>query len=351
MKLLSRLEQWSDMQNIGDIFNIFTPFLKMYRQYTERYEDSLNLLLDLGKKESNLTLFTEELSTHPAAKGKQLTSYLILPVQRIPRYVLLLEDLMKNTDPNHPDYQNLHTSLTEIKAVTFFINGAVQIAENRKKMFSVQEIFYSCPIPIFQMHRTFIHDGPLLKQNRRGDNIKKNFFLFSDIIVYGREDPKLTQIRRRDTLKFGKSFYLHTINVTDLPDIERDPDGINAEIYRPNFGMVIEGPTKSFSVFASTEKEKSIWIQFLHESISTARKKEGKDSEHFEKAATWVPDFVMKKCPGCMREFGFFVRRHHCRKCGTLICDSCSRQRLTISSISAEELQRVCDSCFKSSSK
>lgn len=259
-----------------------------------------------------------------------------------------MEDLIRNTDPNHIDYSDINTSLTEIKGVTFFINGAVQIAENRKKMFSVQEIFYSCPITIFQMHRTLIHEGPLLKQNRRGMNIKKFFFLFSDVLIYGREDPKLTQIRRRDTLKFGKWFELHTIQVTDLPDIERDPDGINAEIYRPNFGIVVETPSKSFSLFAANEKEKATWFEFLQQAISEARKKKGMDSEPLEKAASWVPDFVMKKCPGCMREFGFFVRRHHCRKCGTLICDNCSSNRITILSISSKEPQRVCDSCFKS---
>ena len=36
-----------------------------------------------------------------------LLSYLILPVQRIPRYNMLLRDLVKQTEESHPDYENL----------------------------------------------------------------------------------------------------------------------------------------------------------------------------------------------------------------------------------------------------
>jgi len=136
------------------------------------------------------------------------------------------------------------------------------------------------------------------------------------------------------------------IQVIDLPDIERDPDGLQAEIYRPNYGMVIETPQKSFSLFAENESDKQSWFSLLKEAISVARKKEGKE-EDIEKAASWVPDLLMKACPGYMREFRFYVRRHHCRKCGTLICDSCSTKRLTIPSIHTQIPQRVCDSCYK----
>ena len=33
--------------------------------------------------------------------------YLITPVQRIPRYILLLKDIIKKTPEDHPDYPQL----------------------------------------------------------------------------------------------------------------------------------------------------------------------------------------------------------------------------------------------------
>lgn len=37
----------------------------------------------------------------------------------------------------------------------------------------------------------------------------------------------------------------------------------------------------------------------------------------------WIPDEYSKKCMKCKREFDFFTRKHHCRRCGLLLCFSC----------------------------
>lgn len=44
-------------------------------------------------------------------KTKSLDNYLIQPVQRIPKYVLLFKDLLKNTNLEHPDYKNIEKIL------------------------------------------------------------------------------------------------------------------------------------------------------------------------------------------------------------------------------------------------
>ena len=43
----------------------------------------------------------------PDQSNHDLKSMLIMPIQRIPRYKMLLDDLKKHTPQNHPDYQNL----------------------------------------------------------------------------------------------------------------------------------------------------------------------------------------------------------------------------------------------------
>jgi hypothetical protein len=40
-------------------------------------------------------------------KGSDLVSFLVKPVQRLPKYVLLYKDLLKHTDKDHPDYENI----------------------------------------------------------------------------------------------------------------------------------------------------------------------------------------------------------------------------------------------------
>ena len=43
----------------------------------------------------------------------------------------------------------------------------------------------------------------------------------------------------------------------------------------------------------------------------------------FEKT-TWQPDAAAKACTGCLSSFGLLRRRHHCRRCGQVYCQSCS---------------------------
>ncbi|KAI1390103.1 FYVE-domain-containing protein [Hypoxylon trugodes] len=44
----------------------------------------------------------------------------------------------------------------------------------------------------------------------------------------------------------------------------------------------------------------------------------------------WQPDSEATFCPICRTQFSFFVRKHHCRKCGRVVCNSCSPHRITI---------------------
>ncbi|KAK4673157.1 hypothetical protein QC763_109360 [Podospora pseudopauciseta] len=44
----------------------------------------------------------------------------------------------------------------------------------------------------------------------------------------------------------------------------------------------------------------------------------------------WQPDAEVTYCPICNAQFSIFVRKHHCRKCGRVVCASCSPHRITI---------------------
>ena len=44
----------------------------------------------------------------------------------------------------------------------------------------------------------------------------------------------------------------------------------------------------------------------------------------------WQPDSEVSKCPICGTQFSFWYRKHHCRKCGRVVCASCSPHRITI---------------------
>jgi len=81
---------------------------------------------------------------HPDCRGRDLPTFLINPIQRLPRYgilfcrvlgttgllpshswfryILLLQELQKLTPPKHKDYKNITRALADVKQMTEFIN-------------------------------------------------------------------------------------------------------------------------------------------------------------------------------------------------------------------------------------
>eukprot|EP00039_Didymoeca_costata_P018375 m.333196 g.333196 ORF g.333196 m.333196 type:complete len:121 (+) comp17092_c0_seq1:290-652(+) len=43
----------------------------------------------------------------------------------------------------------------------------------------------------------------------------------------------------------------------------------------------------------------------------------------------WKPDETRNTCRICDQSFGFMRWKHHCRFCGDLVCDDCSKTRAT----------------------
>ncbi|XP_043274764.1 RUN and FYVE domain-containing protein 2-like isoform X5 [Venturia canescens] len=59
--------------------------------------------------------------------------------------------------------------------------------------------------------------------------------------------------------------------------------------------------------------------------------------------AAWANDRLVTHCKGCSREFNITRRKHHCRNCGKIFCNSCSDN--TIALPSSAKPVRVCDEC------
>lgn len=57
----------------------------------------------------------------------------------------------------------------------------------------------------------------------------------------------------------------------------------------------------------------------------------------------WQDDSAASECRLCGKRFGTMRRRHHCRKCGQLVCHSCSLHRKQVDG--SHHPKRVCDIC------
>lgn len=69
---------------------------------------------------------------------------------------------------------------------------------------------------------------------------------------------------------------------------------------------------------------------------SGSRSRQSNSLRHRERSFTdyglprWQPDSEVPECPICGVAFSFWYRKHHCRKCGRVVCAACSPHRITI---------------------
>ncbi|CCM01936.1 uncharacterized protein FIBRA_04009 [Fibroporia radiculosa] len=100
---------------------------------------------------------------NPRHSQLNLEGYLLLPVQRIPRYRLLLEELVRSSPPMY-DYVDdpLERALAEISSLANNMNEGKRESESRRRLVQWQaRIRGKFPSPLVQPHRRLIMDGPL----------------------------------------------------------------------------------------------------------------------------------------------------------------------------------------------
>ena len=70
-----------------------------------------------------------------------LETYLIMPVQRIPRYSLLLEDFLLHTWDSHVDYDSLCRALQMIKKIADYVNDSMHLSEKVNRVYELDLAF------------------------------------------------------------------------------------------------------------------------------------------------------------------------------------------------------------------
>lgn len=134
-----RLARWHYEQTIGDIFLSVMDFYKVYTECVNGYSAAM-MTLTACESNKKFSHFMEDCNRAAAEMGglRSLPSYLIQPVQRLPRYVLLLKDLLKHTDESHPDFANLTKATQRMCDVAQMVDERHKQAELLNHMFQIQ---------------------------------------------------------------------------------------------------------------------------------------------------------------------------------------------------------------------
>ncbi|KAB1261403.1 FYVE protein; RhoGEF and PH domain-containing protein 2 [Camelus dromedarius] len=376
-ELQQRLDDWTTTPRIGDVIQKLAPFLKMYSEYVKNFERAIELLAtwtdkslpfqevltriqvrsgwgwgqpDLPLPSSHPhTLLSLSLPKNSEASGSlTLQHHMLEPVQRIPRYELLLKEYVQKLPAQAPDLADAQKALDMIFSAAQHSNTAITEMERLQELWEVYQRL-GLEDDIVDPSNTLLREGPVLKISfRRSGPMERYLFLFNNMLLYC--VPRVIQV--------GAHFQVRTridvagMKVRELTDAEFP------------HSFLVSGKQRTLELQARSQEEMIAWMQAFQAAIDQIEKRnetfkaavqspegdpqeqELQSEELGLRAPQWVRDKMVTMCMRCREPFNALKRRrHHCRACGYVVCARCSDYRAELK-YDSNRPNRVCLDCY-----
>ncbi|XP_029097449.1 FYVE, RhoGEF and PH domain-containing protein 2 isoform X7 [Monodon monoceros] len=281
-ELQQRLDDWTTTPRIGDVIQKLAPFLKMYSEYVKNFERAAELLATWSDKSPPFQEVITRIQSSEASGSLTLQHHMLEPVQRIPRYELLLKEYVQKLPAQAPDLADAQKALDMIFSAAQHSNAAITEMERLQELWEVYQRL-GLEDDLVDPSNTLLREGPVLKISfRRVGPMERYLFLFNNMLLYC--VPRVIQV--------GAQFQVRTrIDVASMKACQAAIDQI--EKRNETFKAAVQSPE------------------------GDTQEQELQSEELGLRAPQWVRDKMVTMCMRCQEPFNALMRRrHHCRACG-----------------------------------
>ena len=345
--LMDRIDENFDNDKtvISDILINFAPYFKMYQSYMNNHEAAINCLT--SAKENSKAFAKYEQAQRKYFNNLNLTSLLILPVQRIPRYKIIVAEIVKNTESDHCDLDGLNKALELIQSVNITNNQRLKDIDARSIVMKIESemenlgnISLVTPSRVFVKQTNSDFENELYKVS---DSSMKSvvFYLFNDCLIYAAPPSGGIFASKKTTfrmlLPFDSSF-----EIEDWADTDKMQSC-----------FVIKSLFESFMIKCENEKVKQDWINILNDTLDEWRQtlvehnqnSNNNNNNNSNQANFEIPFIYNDQCMKCDNRIEK-SKRLFCTYCGDLTCPNCRDKKGTLpSKIDPSMTVRVCNDC------
>ncbi|XP_049509151.1 FYVE, RhoGEF and PH domain-containing protein 2 [Panthera uncia] len=244
-ELQRRLDDWTATPRIGDVIQKLAPFLKMYSEYVKNFERAAELLATWTDKSAPFQEVITRIQSSEASGSLTLQHHMLEPVQRIPRYELLLKEYIQKLPAQAPDRADAQKALDMIFSAAQHSNSAITEMERLQDLWEVYQRL-GLEDDIVDPSNTLLREGPVLKISfRRSDPMERYLFLFNNMLLYC--VPKVIQV--------GAHFQVRTridvagMKVRELTDAEFP------------HSFLVSGKQRTLELQARSQEEMISWMQ------------------------------------------------------------------------------------------
>jgi len=245
-------------KSVAYVFNKTGDFLKLTQDYIDLHPEVSGMIEKFSYQSKK---FRQCIKKSELMHQVQLNSLLIEPVQRIPRYQLLLEDLVANTPKAHPEFENLLKALRKILAIILKLNETESSCQ-RRSMWSVYQKIRGRGSSLWAPSRKFVRKDVFWRAYNSENlecipPVKVRAFLFTDCIIIC------------DGRKVNRNYkFLEEIRLCDISSLEyfNEPlislrnDNTSADLY--GFKLSADGH-KMFGLYHSNRAEVKMWFELI----------------------------------------------------------------------------------------
>jgi hypothetical protein len=240
-QLEERTNSWSATSVIGDIFVNMADYMKIYRSFVNNYAKAHQALKECHR-DPTFVEYVKSVYERNAKlgtfKGYTIDTFLITPVQRVPRYLSLLQSLLRYTPKDHADYPLIEQAIKKISVVADENEKSHEASINVNKLCQIQRLMSSKTpsIQIVEPHRRFLREGYVYISQLGGERRlirgqKQRFIiLFNDILLFSKplrsksKELETKPKEEEDELEYLFHFDVKNCRVLDDDDLGGDED-------------------------------------------------------------------------------------------------------------------------------
>lgn len=156
----------------------------MYFEYLNNYTTSSTMIDELMQRRA-FAEFVDEAKLQPSHRLLSLKDYLIKPVQRLPKYVLIMKEIKKRTPSDHPDYTNICRVLRLFEEVNFSNNEKLNRVVNGYKITEIEKKLM-LPHVISEAGVEFVLEEPVTVISNDVQVIEGTLYLLSTELIVAR---------------------------------------------------------------------------------------------------------------------------------------------------------------------
>ncbi|XP_070774652.1 guanine nucleotide exchange factor VAV3-like [Enoplosus armatus] len=286
--------------NLYQIFISYKERLLIYGIYCSRVEIAIAVLDLICKEKEDVRLKLEECSKR-ANNGKfTLRDLLVVPMQRVLKYHLLLQELVKHTH-DAADKSNLKIALDAMKDLAQYVNEVKRDNETLREIDQYQRSIENLNQPLISYGRPK-GDGEVRMvssiDKRKQD---RHIFLFDVAVIICK--------RRGDNYEMKDILDLNYFKITNNPTSDRE-----GKKWCYGFYVTHQQGHTGFELFFKTRELKKKWLDQFEMAISNIRPEKANHNTHQFKMHTFERITSCNFCHLLLR--GIFNQGYLCLKCG-----------------------------------